>query len=136
MCSLTSRHPLLTVAGCLRFEWAPGRFEVPGGPTASAIATETGPPGAAGDKFEVQQRGGGTLRLATIRSLAPGEGFTIAIAWPEGAVARPDPGDAWLAFIGDNPGILIGYALTEVLIVRSEERRGGKECVSTFRYRW
>src|SRR3546814_17955500 len=47
----------------------------------------------------------------------PGEGFTIAIAWPEGAVARPDPGDAWLAFIGDNPGILIGYALTAVLIV-------------------
>src|SRR3546814_3338526 len=55
-------------------ERATATVELPAGATASAIAAYTGPPGAAGDDFEVQQRGGGTLRLATIRSLAPGEG--------------------------------------------------------------
>src|SRR5690606_22888005 len=98
-------------------ERAAATIGLPAGATASQIAAYTGPPGAASNDFELRQRGGGTLRLETTRSLAPGEGFTVAVAWPEGAVAWPGRGDAWLAFIGDNPGILLGYALTAALIV-------------------
>lgn len=95
---------------------ASATVQLPPGAAATAVAGYTGPAGARGTDFEVLRRGGGTVSLATTRGLASGEGFTIAVAWPEGAVQRPRAGEEWLAFAVDNRGILLGLALTVALL--------------------
>jgi len=55
----------------------------------------------------VQVSGPDSVRFATTRSLAPGEGMTIAIAWPKGLV--PEPGIAQKArwFLADNAAAIV-----------------------------
>lgn len=50
----------------------------------------TGPQGARGSDFEVLEVAPGMFRARTTRTLQPGEGFTVAIAFPKGVV-RPPP---------------------------------------------
>jgi len=95
---------------------ASATVRLPPGAAATAVAGYTGPRGWQGADFEILRRDGGTVQLATTRTLAPGEGFTIAVAWPEGTVTRPRPGDQRLAFIAANRGTLAGYVLTVVLL--------------------
>ena len=52
----------------------------------------------------------------TTRELQPGEGFTIALAWPEGLVQRPGALRQLGWLIDDNPGALLGLALLLALL--------------------
>lgn len=49
----------------------------------------TGPRGAKGGDFEVLEAAAGRFRARTTRVLGPGEGFTVAVAFPKGIVAAP-----------------------------------------------
>lgn len=80
---------------------------------ALAVAGYTGPTGASGGDVRLLQNGDGIVRMATTRRLEPGEGFTIALSWPAGLVARPDPA---ASLVLDNPGLLAGLAATALLL--------------------
>lgn len=90
---------------------------LPEGGTVDRVIAFTGPRGARGDHFRVTERAGGTLRLSTTRSLAPGEGLTIAVVWPEGAVARPTSAERLTRLALDNAGLSLGAILLVVLLV-------------------
>ncbi len=89
---------------------------LPGGMPAERVAGYTGPRGATGRDFAVTEHDGGTVRIATTRVLHPSEGFTIAVAWPEGAVERPTRADRLRALAAANKGVLAGGALVIVLL--------------------
>jgi uncharacterized membrane protein YgcG len=89
---------------------------LPGGRSADQVAAYTGPRGATGRDVEVFESGGSTVRIATTRVLAPSEGFTIAVVWPEGAVERPSRAEAFGALVHANKGVLIGAGLVVVLL--------------------
>ncbi|NNC47949.1 MAG: DUF2207 domain-containing protein [Sphingomonas sp.] len=52
-------------------------------------AVHTGPQGSRASDAEVIAREPGIIRFATTRTLAPREGFTIAVAFPKGIVSPP-----------------------------------------------
>lgn len=89
---------------------------LPNGAIAGPITGYTGPTGARGRDFQVTKRQGGTVKLETTRPLGPNEGFTIAVAWPKGPVARPTAGDDLLRLALDNMGLTLGASLLVVLI--------------------
>lgn len=88
---------------------------LPAGATPIRVAAYTGAPGARGADFEAVTGAEG-VRLATTRTLPPGQGFTIAVVWPEGRVARPTADDALAALAADNKGVWLGWTLVAVLI--------------------
>ncbi|MEX2631928.1 MAG: DUF2207 domain-containing protein [Tistlia sp.] len=89
---------------------------LPAGLEALRVAGYTGRPGEAGEAFRLVESAPGRVRLETTRALAPGEGFTVAVVWPAGAVARPDAAARVLGFAADNLGTLAGALLTLVLL--------------------
>ncbi len=50
----------------------------------------TGPKGARGQDWYFRADDRGNPGFESTRTLAPGEGFTVAVAWPKGFVAAPD----------------------------------------------
>jgi hypothetical protein len=89
---------------------------LPGGMPVKETAGFTGPRGATGKDFEIRGRLGSTIRMTTTRALKPGEGFTIAVVWPAGAVDRPTTGAELSALLNDNRGPFIGLILLAVLL--------------------
>ncbi|SMX47877.1 DUF2207 domain-containing protein [Maliponia aquimaris] len=51
----------------------------------------TGPRGARGQDYEVLEATGSTYRARTTARLSRGEGFSVAVAWPKGAITIPPP---------------------------------------------
>jgi len=71
----------------------------------------TGRPGEQGQDFsEGNTVSGSAIELQTERVLEPGEGFTIAIAWPKGFVIEPSLADKFIYLLDDNPGITASIA--------------------------
>ncbi len=62
---------------------------LPGKAPILASATYTGRPGEKGRDARVLMASDGVFEAETLRPLSPGEGFTIAIAFPKGVVAEP-----------------------------------------------
>jgi hypothetical protein len=63
--------------------------ELPPGAEVLQRAAYTGPQGATGSDVTMGRAGGGSISFATTRTLDPGEGLTVAVAWPKGFVHEP-----------------------------------------------
>ena len=64
----------------------------------------TGAFGEAGGDARVEQASGNRFQASTVRTLGPGEGFTIAVAWQKGIVTPPSAGELQRSWIWDNLG--------------------------------
>jgi uncharacterized membrane protein YgcG len=105
---------------------------LPAGARIVQEAAYTGRQGARGTDFHTETLADARL-YRTTRQLAPGEGLTIAVAWPKGYIAEPTGADRAQWFLDDNAAsgvALIGTALvlTYYLFVW---RRFGRDPEST-----
>ena len=87
-------------------------------PGASVVqkAAYTGLKGASGSDFTVTRNRAGNTVFTTTRGLEPGEGLTIAVAWPKGYVAEPSEAEKAAHVVGDNISIVYGLVGLLVLI--------------------
>src|SRR3546814_11795626 len=70
-------------------------------------------------------------RLLTVREMASIQGFPFDYAFPSRSIANR------YRHIGDAVPPIVSYQFSALVAwMRSEERRVGKECVSTCRSRW
>ncbi|MGD8322521.1 MAG: DUF2207 domain-containing protein, partial [Gemmatimonadota bacterium] len=69
-------------------EAASARIVLPEGVTPTQSAGYTGRAGSTEQAVRIATRGS-TVTFTATRSLAPGEGLTVAAGWPPGSVARP-----------------------------------------------
>src|SRR4051794_25528899 len=83
-------------------ERAEADIYLPPGATVLQHSEYTGVQAAQGHAVEVLSVGGNHYRAATTARLNPGEGFTVAVAWPKGYVAAPTSSDRWRWFLADN----------------------------------
>jgi uncharacterized membrane protein YgcG len=81
-------------------------------------AAYTGRSGEQGRDFRVVQPSafGSAIEIETTRPLAPGEGFTVAVAFPKGHVAPPTQGQKAAYFFADNAPFVTGAAGLLVLL--------------------
>ena len=99
-------------------ESARASVTLPGGAELTNWAAYTGRPGARGQDFHTAyQPSGAALAVETSRTLAPGEGFTIAIAWPKGFVAEPTASQKAADFAFDNGSVISGLVGLAILLV-------------------
>ncbi len=83
--------------------------ELPAGAEVVEFAAYTGPQGARGRNFVVDNDELGNIRFSTQQPLQPAEGLTIAVAWPKGFVAEPAWTDSVGFFLKDNPGAFVAF---------------------------
>ncbi|QIG50338.1 DUF2207 domain-containing protein [Nordella sp. HKS 07] len=79
-------------------------IRLPPGATIRQHAEYTGRQGERGSNAEVLQSTGDRYRARTTRTLAPDEGFTVAVGWPKGFVTAPTEIDKAKDAIRDNLG--------------------------------
>jgi len=79
-------------------------------PGARSLRTDayTGASGDKGKDWREEPRLPAGIFFETTRELSPGEGLTIAVAWPKGFVTKPAGSDGWQALAKDNPGVALG----------------------------
>jgi hypothetical protein len=98
-------------------ESARASVTLPGGAELTNWAAYTGRPGERGQDFHTAyQPSGAALAVETSRTLSPGEGFTIAIAWPKGFVAEPTASQKAADFAFDNGSVIAGLVGLAVLL--------------------
>ena len=98
-------------------ESARASVTLPGGAELTNWAAYTGKPGERGQDFQTAyQPYGAALAVQTSRALAPGEGFTIVIAWPKGFVAEPTASQTTADFARDNASVMAGLAGLAILL--------------------
>jgi len=99
-------------------ESARASVALPGGAELTNWVVYTGRPGARDQDFHTAyQPSGAALAVETSRTLAPGEGFTIAIAWPKGFVAEPTASQKAADFAFDNGSVIAGLVGLAILLV-------------------
>lgn len=81
---------------------ASARVLVPKGAPIRSVSGYTGRRGESGGDYRVVSQGSDSVTLETTRTLRPGEGFTVAVAWPKGYVAEPSAAEKTKQFLGDN----------------------------------
>jgi uncharacterized membrane protein YgcG len=82
-------------------------IRLPAGARVIRHAAYTGPEGTAGSDYRVTAAEAGRYEARTTRTLAPGEGFTVAVAFTKGIVAPPGEGDRLRWFIEDNAPLAV-----------------------------
>ncbi|MFT3987388.1 MAG: DUF2207 domain-containing protein [Aestuariivirga sp.] len=116
------------IAGTLPIAAASVTIKLPAGATIVQHAEYTGPQGARGRDFRVTSGSGSTYAAETTRRLMPGEGFTVAVAFPKGAVTPPPPPpDTRLEsyeWLGGGLLALFAYYLTAWFRVGRDPKRG------------
>lgn len=90
-------------------EEASAEVHLPPGADVLELSAYTGPKGARGRDFAAS-RGEGVVRVTTTKSLAPGEGLTVAVSWPKGFVPEPGPGEKAAALLKENRSALAALA--------------------------
>lgn len=75
----------------------------------SGVAFFTGPAGSKAQDAQVTAQSGNEITIATRNRLEPGEGLTIVIAQPKGAIAPPSPGQRLWWEVRDNLAAIIGW---------------------------
>lgn len=80
---------------------------LPEGAQIEAAHGYTGYQGSREGAYEVIEQQGNRLRLATTRELDAREGFTVALAWQAGLVARPGWWDELLILLADNLRLIL-----------------------------
>lgn len=83
---------------------------LPPGAGVRNTAGYTGPDGATGTDYRVEQSGAGSVTFATTRPLMPYEGLTVAVSWPEGFVDRPTRSERLGLMARDNAAAFAGGA--------------------------
>ncbi len=90
-------------------ERALATLTLPQGAEVLNWAAYTGRPGERGEDFETAyEPSGPAMALATTRRLEPGEGFTIAVAWPKGFVVEPTASEEAANLLLDNASLAAG----------------------------
>ncbi len=84
-------------------------IQLPPGGKVLHHSAYTGPHGAVGQDYTVDLAIGG-IGFAATRPLNPGEGLSVAVAWPKGAVDPPGAGERIGYLIRDNRGLLVAGA--------------------------
>lgn len=94
---------------------AEAEITLPPGATVTQSSAYTGSQGAQGRAFTVEQPRDGRILFRTTEGLAPGDGLTIAVAWPKGFVTPPTSSQhaAWL--FADNR--LVALAVIGLLLI-------------------
>lgn len=82
---------------------------LPDGAPIVQHAAYTGPEGAQGQAWRVTESRPGLFAVAATRTLQPGEGLTIAVAWPKGYVQAPSEADRAAWFLADNRAAVAGF---------------------------
>ena len=77
----------------------------------------TGRVGAKGQDFEAHLDINNSGQFHTTRSLAGGEGLTIAVSWPKGHVVEPSARQRMGWFLADNGGLVAGAAGLAILLL-------------------
>ena len=85
-------------------ERAEAVVELPSDAEVLDYAGYTGPQGARGRNFTMDNDESGNIRFVTNRTLRPGEGLTIAVSWPKGYIPEPTLSDRMEYVFSDNPG--------------------------------
>ncbi len=104
--------------------------DLPPGARVLQHAAYTGPAGAKGKDFVYALDGRGRPQWTTTKALPPGQGLTIAVAWPKGLVTQPPPPKVpLLVRLGPLAGpagmaALLLYYLLAWLLVGRDPRRG------------
>jgi uncharacterized membrane protein YgcG len=93
-------------------ERAKAEVLLPPGAKVLQQAAYTGKSGAKGKDFSYGLGGDGRPTWRTTRPLTPGQGLTIAVAWPKGLVAQPSVVDDLLAGSGGAVPAMAGLLLT------------------------
>ena len=70
-------------------EGVTARVRLPAGMEPLEVWGYTGPAGATERAVEIQEGEDGASLIRTTRSFGPGEGLTVSVSWPAGAVTRP-----------------------------------------------
>ncbi len=83
--------------------------QLPEGTYIQDIRGFTGAQGATGTAFRTDRTGERQVYFETTRRLAPGEGLTIVVTWPEGVVVRPTTADKAANFFSDNLPLIVAY---------------------------
>jgi hypothetical protein len=89
---------------------AEARIHLPPGVMPLESAGYTGREGESRQDYVQGSGADGSIIFATTRTLAPGEGLTVAVSFPKGVVAEPGAGDRLGRAVADNLGLLAGLA--------------------------
>ncbi len=81
---------------------------LPPGASVVQMSAYTGPQGAQGEAYEKGFDTQGDPVFRTTEPLMPGEGLTIAVAWPKGFVKEPTTTDRIVYVLWDNASLLAG----------------------------
>jgi uncharacterized membrane protein YgcG len=82
---------------------------LPGGASILTTAAYTGPAGAQGRDFVIDQATGSRFAAHTTATLEPGSGFTAAVSWPKGFVAPPSDTRKALWMLEDNAPVIVAW---------------------------
>ena len=98
-------------------EKAEAVIRLPPGATVKQHAEYTGRQGESGHDAEVTQASGDRYQVRTTRTLAPYEGFTVAVGWPKGVVTPPTEIEKAEDAVKDNIGLftIVGGVLLSFL---------------------
>ncbi len=89
---------------------------LPDGATVLSRDGYTGQAGEQGRDWTAAKDSTGPARFATTRSLAPGEGFTVAVTWPKGFVAPPTESDEFWWTLRGYTGYLAAIVIWLVIL--------------------
>ncbi len=87
---------------------ADARIRLPVAVKLGQRAVYTGPQGSTARDAQVVSERPGEILFRTTRPLAPNEGLTVAVAWPKGVIADPDPSSRWGWWLTDFGPFLVG----------------------------
>ena len=90
--------------------------QLPPGAEVTRYAAYTGPAGADGQDYRLDQSEEG-FGFSTSRALKPREGLTIAVSWPKGYVAEPDTSEKIGYLLGDNRGVAVASGGLIILLI-------------------
>src|SRR5262249_52885505 len=82
---------------------------LPPGASVRSAAAYTGPSGADGRDFAIDEETGPRFVAHTTAPLAPFEGFTVAVSWPKGFVAPPPETRRALGSPHDTPPAIVAW---------------------------
>ena len=97
-------------------EQARAVVQLPPGAEVIQYAAYTGPIGADGQNYAIDETAAGDFGFVTTRALAPREGLTIAVAWPKGIVKEPAAAEKIGYLLGDNRGLVVALCGLIVLL--------------------
>lgn len=82
----------------------------PGNVNAVDVSSYTGRPGERGQAFSVVRDEPGEVQVITQGRLEPGEGLTVSVSWPEGAVERPTALEGFIDQLISQRATVVGLA--------------------------